>query len=216
MEYKIYSIYYDNEITVDGTLVDQIWQKTKPVELSYFDGKELPDYLKTKVRSFWTKNNIYISFEGKFDIARTSPPDTKPDELGKTMNLWDLSDVYEIFIGPNSKETKKYRELQVAPDSRWIDLTLDAGGPERQADFKWTSGMTVKSTVDRENKIWIGVFKIPNSAFDSTPAENKVWNCNFYRLHGELGNKDHISWSPVFIQRFHLPDRYGDIKFVKE
>jgi hypothetical protein len=220
MEYKINSIYSPNEIINKGDLSDEIWKKTTPVQMSNYDGKPAPEHYQTKVRSFYTDKNLYIAFEGKFEIIRTSPKDTPYDPQGKTNELWDLSDVYEVFIGPNSKETRKYRELQVAPDSRWIDLTLDASGKERLADFQWTSGMVAKSTVYPDKKIWIGVFQIPFIAFSDSPKENEIWNCNFYRISGEIEKKVYLTWSPTMESattevRFHKPEKYGDIVFIK-
>jgi hypothetical protein len=215
MEYKIFSKYSNTEINNDGLLTDPIWNNCQSVDLRYYDNKELPDFLKTNVKSIWTDKNLYIGFEGKYDVIRTASPHVQFDALGKTMELWDLSDVYEIFIGPDSREKKIYRELQISPDNRWIDLTLEFSGNERLADFKWTSGMIAKSRIDRENKIWTAVFQIPYTAFDEFPKEGSVWNCNFYRIHGEGDRKTYLSWSPVMEVRFHQPDKFGDIVFIK-
>jgi hypothetical protein len=213
MQYNIYSIFSEEDIIITGRLNEHIWDKAQFINLGSYDSKPTPHHYATKLKSFWTEKFLYFGIEGEFDTIQIAPEDATVDTQGKTPRLWAISDVYEIFIGPDAKITKKYREIQIAPDSRWIDLTLDASGKERIADFKWTSGMNAKSYVDYIKKLWTATLQIPFTAFSRAPRESDIWNCNFYRISENGGKKIYLSWSPVFELRFHQPDKYGDLVF---
>jgi hypothetical protein len=131
MIFEIKSSYSDHEIKIDGTLNDPIWTKAESVELvNNIDGTAVKDSYRALVRSCWTDNNLYFAFEAGYEELFLAPEDAETDpKSGKTWKLWNLSDVFEVFIGPNSRNTKKYGEFQVSPDSRWVDLTIDASGP---------------------------------------------------------------------------------------
>jgi hypothetical protein len=217
MEFNIKSIYCDHEIEVNGSLADSIWNKSKPVEMvNNGDGTSPKNTYKALIRSCWTEKNLYFALEAGYEELFLAPKDAEIDpKSGKTMRLWDVSDVFEIFIGPNSKQNKIYREFQVSPDSRWIDLAIDASGAERTADLDWLSGMKVKSTIDYVAKKWYSVFQFPYTAFDNQPKEKDVWNLNFYRMAGTPENRLYFAWSPTFMVQFHKPEKFGNITFVK-
>jgi len=217
MVFDIKSSYSDHEIKVDGTLDDPIWAKTRPIELvNNYDGTSTKDSYRALVRSCWTDENLYFALEAGYEELFLASADAKTcPKCGKTWTLWDLSDVFEIFIGPDSKSTRKYREFQVSPDSRWIDIIIDASGPERTADFEWISGMEAKSTTNDETKKWISILRFPFTAFDCKPSDGATWNLNFYRMAGKPDNRILFGWSPTFTYRFHLPEKFGNLIFLK-
>jgi hypothetical protein len=217
MVFEIRSSFCDHEIKVDGTLNDPIWAKARSAELvNNSDGTSAKDSYKTLVRSCWTNDNLYFALEAGFEELFLASPDAETDpKSGKTWTLWDLSDVFEIFIGPNSKSTKKYREFQVSPDSRWIDIIIDASGPERKADFEWISGMEAKSILNHETKKWVSILRFPFTAFDCKPKEFDTWNLNFYRMAGKPENRILFAWSPTFTYRFHIPEKFGNLVFSR-
>lgn len=217
MEFNIKSLYSDNDIEVNGTLADPIWSKTKPVEMvNNGDGTNPADSYRAIIRSCWTDKYLYFSLDAGYEELFLAPKNADMDpKSGKTWNLWDISDVFEIFIGPDSKQSRVYRELQVSPDSRWIELAIDASKPERKADLYWLSGMKAKSTIDYVAKKWYAVFKIPFTAFDNQPKEKDSWNLNFYRMAGTPAKRLYFAWSPTFMVQFHKPEKFGNIIFVK-
>ena len=217
MEFNIKTTYSDHEIEVNGTLEDSIWGKTKAVEMvNNGDGTNPKEVYRASVRSCWTDKNLYFALEAGYEELFLAPKDAKTDpKTGKTLTLWDISDVFEIFIGPDSKQSKIYREFQVSPDSRWIDIAIDGSGAERTADFDWSSGMKVKSTIDYVAKKWYAVFQFPFTAFDNLPEEKDVWNLNFYRMAGTPDKRVYFAWSPTFMVQFHKPEKFGNLTFVK-
>jgi hypothetical protein len=188
--------------------------KSEAVMLRLFDGSPPPHYLATGVSSFWNEENLWFWFTGSYGTLKTAPRESAVDNVsGKTMLLWENSDVYEVFIGPDARRKGLYREFQVAPDSRWIDISIDSSGERRIADFKWNSGMKAISRIDGEKKIWESVFQIPCNAFPQSPRRGDCWHCNFYRISGRTGEESYLSWSPVFEINFHRPDFFGTIVF---
>lgn len=209
---KIFSQYIKED---HSSLLAYISEKcSNQVELYLYDGSDAPLGLKTTVCSFWSDNFIYFIFKGNYIGLRTAKLDAKTDEKShKTFSLWDLSDVYEVFIGPDAKKSRKYKEFQVAPDSRQIDISIDASSANRKTDFLWQSGMKAESIIDSGAKIWNAVIKIPVSAFERHPCDETIWNCNFYRISGEDNNKSYLAWCPVGQIAFHQPDKFGEICF---
>jgi hypothetical protein len=217
MEFNIKSLYSNHEIEVNGALADSIWEKTRPVEMvNNGDGTNTKETYKALIRSCWTENNLYFALEAGYEELFLAPKDAETDpKSGKTFRLWDISDVFEVFIGPYAKQNRVYREFQVSPDSRWIDLAIDASGKERTGDFGWLSGMKAKSTIDYVAKKWYSVLQFPFAAFDTLPKEKDVWNLNFYRMAGTPENRLYFAWSPTFMVQFHKPEKFGNITFVK-
>lgn len=214
-DYDLSSCYRNQDILNDGSLSASQWRGCPPVFLSFYDGRPVPSGLETEIRSFWTGGYVYFGYQGRFDSLRVAPDEVEVEkDSGKTHRLWELSDVYEVFIGPEARQTRRYREFQVAPDSRWIDIAIDAGGKERKTDFTWKSGFCARSKV--EDGIWSAVFQIPFQCFNAYPGEEMAWHCNLYRISGPPGECSYLAWSPVMIVNFHQPHRFGTISFVKE
>lgn len=209
------SIHMQEEIRNDGSLSDPVWSLCPPVDLGTYDGSAAPEALRTSVRSCWTDGFIYFGFRGCFSSLRMAPRELRADEkTGKTFRLWELSDVFELFIDPSAKETKIYREFQVSPDSRWIDIAIDASGEVRRTDFGWVSGMIARSTVDYENKRWESIMQIPQGAFSEKARKGSVWNANFYRISGPPDACSYLAWAPVHRIDFHQPELFGDLLFT--
>lgn len=215
MEYTITVSYRDLTEPLNGLAAEEKWLGCERVPLTMFDGSQVPEYWKTQVQAFWTRNALYIRFEGCYDQLRTAPAEIKPEaHTGKTYLLWDLSDVYEVFVGPESKKNGVYKEFQVSPDSRYIDIAIDASAINRISDFNWISDMEALSVVDQNQCSWIGLFKLPFTAFGQIPDENTVWNINFYRIGGQPENQFFMAWAPVYKIAFHQPDKFGRIVFL--
>lgn len=182
------------------------------VALGLYDGAPAPEHLRTRVCAFWSPTHLSICFAGFYRELRTAPP--RDGAAGKTPGLWELSDVYEAFIGPSARSDGKYREFQVAPDSQWIDIDIDAGGETRTADFDWRSGMVARSALDEGRRVWRAVMAIPLAAFSAVPRQGDTWDANFYRIAGPPDCASYLAWSPVGAIAFHQPRKFGTLLFV--
>ncbi len=187
-------------------------QQSKGEFLALYDGKNSPPELATQVTCYWNNHFLQILFQGRYNNLRTATAEINSDKLQKTMYLWEISDVFEAFISPD--RSSRYKEFQCAPDGRYIDIAIDSSGIERISDFSWKSGISVKSLLINEKKLWISEMKIPWDAFGTQrPQPQEEWSANFYRISGPESDLHYLSWAPVFKINFHQPELFGRIIF---
>jgi hypothetical protein len=201
-------------------VIDQVVQDSRNfVTLANYNGADCPEFLQTEITSFWDDSNIYFLFKGSYDGLTTAPAGTMTQTpSGKTMNLWDLSDVYEVFIGPDARQTGLYKEFQIAPDNRWIDVAIDNSDRLRRSDFQWLSGFKSMTNIIENSKKWISLFIIPFTAFAVQPGAQATWDINLFRIRNSNrdSQKYYLAWAPVHQINFHQHRKFGKIVFVKE
>lgn len=178
------------------------------------DGSPAEPSTMTQVGVEWNEHSLFIFFRGRFSRLRyeTNPAERVLKE--KTPRLWEVSDVYEVFIGPKAKERKMYKEFQVAPDGRWIDI--DVFNALGTSNHSWYSGFKAASFVDEEMKIWSSVFDLPWNCFGASYDNETEWNVNFYRASGNFHGDELFAWSPPGTgpRCFHRPEHFGKIHFI--
>ena len=182
--------------------------------LHFADDTEPPQSLATRIGVEWNNKGILIYFRGRFEQLRMI---NGTEELGKntkTHKLWELSDVFEVFIGVDAKQTKLYKEFQVSPDARWIDI--DVNKQLGISNHQWYSGFQCKSFIDNDMKVWTSIFELPWSCFGVTQKNDDVWNANFYRASGAFHGEQLLAWSPTGYGEkcFHRPEHFGKIEFI--
>jgi hypothetical protein len=209
------SLYMEENCMPEEIIERSLNRRDWPARLRAYDGSTPPSHLRTKVKSFWTSDHLYFIFRCHYETLRMAfLHEIRTDESGKTLNLWDISDVCETFIGPDVRHAGSYREFQVAPDSRWIDIAIDASGPQRFTDFTWRSGMAAGSQIFKERRLWFAAMKIPFTAFDRSPRADDIWDANLYRISHHPRGNSYLAWSPVGEIAFHQPDKFGKIRFA--
>jgi hypothetical protein len=181
--------------------------------LSMADGTAPVPALDTRVGLEWNENGLMVFFHGRFDKLRMVP-ESVPHQTGqKTPRLWEDSDVYEVFIGVNASASSLYKEFQVSPDGRFIDIDVN-----RQLDISnhhWYSGMQCRSIIDGEMRIWSSVIELPWECFGLHKRADDVWHANFYRASGTFHGDELLAWSPTGYgpKCFHRPHLFGTILF---
>ena len=183
--------------------------------LQFVDGKEPPPSIATRVGMEWNENGLIVYFRGRFEQLRSLPIHDQRSLTTKTYQLWEQSDVYEIFIGINAKITRRYKEFQVSPDSRWMDNDVN-----RQlgiSNHHWYSGMICKSMIDTEMKIWTSIVELPWNCFGPNKKTDDLWHANFYRASGKYHGDELLAWCETGYGEkcFHRPEHFGMIEFVK-
>jgi len=178
------------------------------------DGAEPAPAIDTRVGIEWNDAGFLIYFHGRFEKLRLLPESTQTPPHSKTHRLWELSDVYEIFIGVNASETKRYKEFQVAPDSRWIDI--DVNKQLGISNHFWHSGLRCRSIIDHEIKVWSSIIELPWNCFGLHKRTDDVWNANFYRASGTHHGDELLAWSPTGYGEkcFHRTEHFGTIRFA--
>ena len=102
----------------------------------------------TVIRSRWSDQNLYLLYTCPYEELNLKP---NPNPAAETAQLWNW-DVAEAFIGSDYEHIGRYKELQVSPQSEWVDLDIDRDNPKTQPGMKWNSGYTVKGRIDAPNK----------------------------------------------------------------
>ena len=182
------------------------WRTAPRVEIGtdYF-GKAIAG-APTTVRSRWTDKYLYLLYECPYDELNLRP---NPNPAAETPQLWN-NDVAEVFIGWDFEHIGRYKELQVSPQSEWVDLDIDRANPRTQAGMRWNSGYSVKGRIDAAKKVWYGEMRIPFSAIDerTTPLAGREFRIGLYRIAGNEPRK-YYAWSPTGQANFHVPAAFG-------
>jgi len=183
--------------------------------LIFADGTAVPSPLKTDIGMFWNDDDIMVFFRGQYKNLRFAP-NLSPGLLQhKTHHLWELADVFEVFIGPEAIDQGQYKEFQVAPDSRWIDI--DVFHAIGTSNHHWFSGCRMRSFIDTDAKVWSAALFLPWNCFNTRYDSGLEWYVNFYRASGKYHGDELLAWSPVGTgpRCFHRPEKFGTIHFIE-
>jgi len=197
---------HDFELTADPETPE--WRTAPSVEMgSDYFGKPIAGD-PTVIRSRWSNTHLYLLYACPYDELNLRP---NPNPAVETPQLWN-HDVAEVFIGWDADRIGRYKELQVSPQSEWVDLDIDRENSRGQAGMRWNSGYSVKGRIDRDRKIWYGEMRIPISAIDerTTPLRGRAFRVGFFRIAG-VTDKKHYAWSPTGRTSFHVPAAFGQL-----
>ncbi len=190
-----------------------LWQTAEPglIEQVSADGKARPE-LCTSVRALWSEGYLYLHYECPFTRLTAFEPaqfERKRFDLQKPgASLWDR-DVVEAFIGADPHNPRHYAEFEVAPTNERLDLMI-VNLPEK--NFAWNSGFSSAVKIDRQSNTWTCEMRIPISALsESKPIPGAEWRLNLYRC--DRANKAFLGWRPTLEGSFHVPERFGRLRF---
>ena len=190
---------------------EYLFSDVSMITLNNYDGKVNIPELETKASLFHTEKLLYAGFSAKYESIKPNKDCNKNLKNGKTYFLWQLEDVVELFIGPDAKLKREYKEFQVSPFSKKIDINIKFKSEKPEADFGWNSGFNACSWIEEKEKTWYSVLQIPFEAFDRIPLDGEKWYCNFYRCSPDM--KILLAWSPVYKPDFHQPEMFGELLF---
>jgi Carbohydrate family 9 binding domain-like len=204
----------DHELNPDPK--SDFWKTAPSVVLDKTILGELDPPVRSEARSRWTKTYLYFLFWGPYEYLHLKPD---PDTVHETWKLWFYDD-FELYLGSNYENINLYGEFQISPQSEFLDQAIDAtrDRPGWNDEHLWDSGMTVKSRIDAEHKIWYGEMRIPVAAIDKRPVKaGNEFRVNVYRLQyaGE-GKKIHfLAWQPTGEWNPHRPKKFGTLKLIQ-
>jgi Carbohydrate family 9 binding domain-like len=197
----------DFELTADAN--SELWSAAPHVtaDRNYL-GQPIPG-APTEIRSRWSPQYLYLLFICPYDELNLKPD---PNPAAETPELWKW-DVAEAFIGSDFDHIARYKELQVSPQSEWVDLDIDRDNPKTQAGMPWNSGYTVKGRIDVPHKVWYGEMRIPFRAIDSRPPqEGSELRIGLFRIAGAGQKKAYYAWRPPMGTSFHVPQAFGTLR----
>ena len=178
---------------------------------NYWSGKKAPAGRHVSARLLWSKEALYVRFEG--NQAEPLIVSKTPNLDNKTIGLWDR-DVCEIFIAPDKADRNKYFEFEIAPTGEWVDIGIHWLPRKRRSDLEYESGMESAVFVEAERVVM--AIKIPWKAFGNTPKSGDVWLGNLFRCIGKAPTRGYLAWQPTKTTKpnFHVPSKFGEFEFV--
>lgn len=186
------------------------WSLTDSVELvDVVTG--LSPRQKTRVRACWTDEILYMRFECEDDNI-VSPYTERDDPLYE-------ADVVECFLDPIG-DGRAYYEFNVSPHNVVFDayITIQPGEPkgfhpEWNAEHLCTSVFYVNAP---ERQV-IYELAIPFEDLKvKTPEVDSCCRVNWFRIDQDMfGARSYDAWSPTGAVNFHMPERFGALRFTK-
>jgi Carbohydrate family 9 binding domain-like len=187
------------------------WLRAPAISITRkWSGEEAPVSRHAEARIIWSEQCLVVRF-----VCRQQEPllvSENPQLDEKTIGLWNR-DVCEIFIAPDANAPEHYFEFEAAPTGEWLDLGIRMLPDGRETDWKFNSGMTVATLVERD-RVTIAM-GIPWSAVISRPQRGDSWRVNLFRCVGK-GNERYLAWQPTHTPEpyFHVPEVFGRLDFV--
>jgi hypothetical protein len=171
-------------------------------------------------KMLWDENTFYIAWV-------CDDPDIWTTKFAKDGDLW-TEEVVEIFIDPNA-DSKDFLELEVNPANTFVDLKVAS---PFKGDVTWDikglkTAVTVEGTLNKRDDQdtrwtvevaipWTGMADIP-PGMTGPPADGTTWRVNLYRIDlakAGTGDDEYLAWSPTGKINFHMPDKFGIVRFT--
>lgn len=160
---------------------------------------------RTCVRILWTPANLYLRFDCRYRTLTLFPRETAEAD-GRREHLWER-DVAEAFIQSDPGQPHVYREFEVSPNGLWLDLAIGGHDPG------WRSHALHSIWLSRLRRLWRAELRIPMAAVGAgrPPQRGDRWRLNLFRQEGLP--KDSFEWSASGAPTFHIPERFGYLRF---
>jgi hypothetical protein len=196
----------DGEIRIDGILDEAAWTKAAKMFLTpYVKMQELK--IKTVVRTLWSNEKLYLSFECFDDkINDMNFQQRKQDDP----DIWKDSSV-EIFINPSGDRSTYYHFI-VNPAGVMTDIAIKTLEGQKDYDSSWKSGAEVAVKINNDS--WGVEMAIPFKAMKFEPKEKAPLIANFCRsryLKSDDNAMQLQTWSPLLIRGFHDVEKFGTV-----
>jgi hypothetical protein len=210
------------EIELSGKADDPLWRKAPAVHLVRADTAEGPRFL-TEARLLHSDTTLYVAFHCEDDYiwGTCSERDSAIYE----------EECVELFISPAST-AHQYYEINVSPKNVVFDACIlnGRGDSPKRSPFiglpqyepaGLQTRVHVEGVLDRPGaaKWWRAEYALPLDqligAPHTPPLAGDEWRMNLYRIdcpHG--GAQEFYAWSPTGVIDFHLPSRFGTLRFV--
>ena len=213
-------VWISEELNIDGVLDEPAWDKAQEVELLLTDTEEKPDN-PTQVKLLWNDKYLYI---GYFCVD----PEIWATIDERDGDLYE-EEVVEAFIDADA-DLRTYLELEVNPLNALFDAFVLNAKDRNQSICvmrDWDSkGIKHAVKINGElnsrkgtDKSWTCEIAVPLQDFYTAPnyppKPGDVWRLNLYRIDHRKDKSEYSAWSTTGKIGFHLPQRFGYLKFVK-
>jgi alpha-galactosidase len=205
---EVLAVRLSQPVGASGFPLERDWQRESPVRFCHdWQGKNDDPQRQTEVWVLWTESVLYLRFRCHYRRVSVFP-DTGPN--GRRDQLWER-DVAEAFLQPDRFGEKYYREFEVSPDGKWLDLDITPQGLRHI-----TSGMRSAVYIDQASRVWTAELAIPMAALTPQFDSTQPWRVNFFRCEGIDPQRFYSAWQPTHTPEpnFHLPEKFGSLRFV--
>lgn len=151
--------------------------------------------------------------------------DIRTEATGPNQRLWELGDVFEIFLQPEGG--RGYLELHVAPNNCRLQLRFADVASEDYAYTRHSGDLSRVllpdgvfdswTWVDPPANLWAALASIPSSLVDREPGpvSGRVWRYSFSRYDYTHGEAEPVisSTSKHTVADFHRREEWGWLRF---
>lgn len=196
-------------IEIDGVFDEESWEhaeQTAPF-VHTITGGNAPFAASAKV--LWDDERLYVAFE--VEDGRIHSTFEKHDD-----HLWE-EDCVEVFVDPDG-DSRHYFEMQVSPRGVTFDTFYETRRrPQPIGHVDWESGLV--AAVSKTEEGYTAEMAVLWTAFahgDVTtppPVADAEWRVNFYVMDRQGSRQRAAGWSPPMVGDFHVPRRFGYLRF---
>ena len=208
--FGVKSIPDGTSMKLDGRLDEAVWKNSAKIYLHPYKGN-MKGFKAVETLVYALKGKKYLYFGFKCE-----EPQIKNMLFSKRKyndkNIWKDSSV-ELFLNP-SGDRKNYYQLLINPAGSYSDLKSRKNGLSHILDWKWSSGASVKTAIDKNS--WTAEIAIPIKNLSG--FNKKGFPANFNRNRVLNAGKDYVilyTWSPFLKYGFHDVQNFGSIVFGK-
>ncbi len=211
------------DFSLTGRLDNPLWNSAHPVQLvDAIMGKH--GRFSTEVRVLYSDKYLYIGFHCEDDYIWG----TVTERNGP---IYD-EECVEVFLNP--ADTKhQYYEINLSPKNVIYDAcVLNNRTPENQngkfmalpeldlEDLYTSVHVEGKNNDPGSGQYWTAEIIIPLKEIfggkNTPPKAGDTWRVNFYRIDSpQRDQREHYAWSPTKRAAFHLPWRFGYLRFTE-
>lgn len=211
----------EKDFDLSGKLDHSAWANAPVAELTDAITGE-PGKFATQVRALYSDAYLYVGFACEDDYIWGT-------ETERNSPIYD-EECVEVFINP-ADATHQYYEVNLSPKNVIFDSSIlnNRTADNQYAEFmgfpdwdlqKLETAVHVQGELDKigQGKSWTAELKIPIAelfgAPNNPPKTGDVWRVNFYRIDSpKKDQRDHYAWSKTERAAFHLPWKFGYLKF---
>ncbi|GAB4209518.1 MAG: hypothetical protein OHK0013_29010 [Sandaracinaceae bacterium] len=206
-------------ITIDGRLDEADWRETAPsgAFVNTMNGSAAQPNASVKV--MWNDEALFVGFDVGDDFLRNTL-------RGRDAHLWE-QDCVEIMVDPDG-DGRDYFELQVSPTGEVFDTHYASRRqPQPFGNVAWNAQIETRVATrgtandDADDQGYSVEIRLPWASFQhgespamGTPPADSVWRLNFYVMDTRReGGQRAVGWSPPLEGDFHVPARFGRVRF---
>jgi alpha-galactosidase len=196
-------------VDAQGFPPERAWETAPPICFNAdWQGKNADGQRETRVRLLWNDEFLFLRFDARYrSIAVFADAETS----GRRDRLWDR-DVCEVFLQPPCSVPGCYKEIEIAPNGFWIDLSI---APDGKRDLQ--SRLRRSVNINEQKKQWDAVLALPMKSLAARFEMPAVWRVNFFRVEGAAEPRFYSAWQPTNtpVPNFHVPEAFGALVFTE-